>query len=337
MEHQFSGVNTVISVKEQTLLTEKQWQDLLNATSFEALKLVLTGTPYEMTVSQLANPDMIEQILMQQLKETYDFLFEATPQSEIVEIFAAQYLFHNLKVLLKTKATQQSLEHLLIPIGKYSIDILKHLVETLESAVVDDSVVLEVRNTWNDYETYQIIDAIDIGCDGGYFRYLRTLQQRIHDDSISKLIDVLIDFYNFITVLRAKEMKKSRSFMYTMMTQQGQFSKNEVIEIIETNQLSRLFDHLENPFFGRKFDRFIEKMTVGSITARELEQLKDTYLSYLFDSHQLDIQGPFQVLRYLFKKELEVSNLRLILTGFVNGLSKGQISERMTMNGNEIV
>lgn len=337
MEHQFSGVNTVISVKEQALLTEKQWQDLLNATSFDALKLVLTGTPYEMTVSQLANPDMIEQILMQQLKETYDFLFEATPQSEIVDVFSAQYLFHNLKVLLKMKATQQSLEQLLIPIGKYSVDVLKHLVETLESTVVDDSVVLEVRNTWNDYETYQIIDAIDIGCDGGYFRYLRTLQQRIQDDSIGNLIDVMIDFYNFITVLRAKEMKKSRSFMYTMMTQQGQFSKNEVIEIIETNQLARLFEHLENPFFGRRFDHFIEKMETGSITARELEQLKDTYLSYLFDSHQLDTQGPFQVLRYLFKKEMEVSNLRLILTGFVNGLSKGQISERMTMNGNEII
>ena len=327
--HDFSGVNTTISVKEQYFLSREEWQQLVNAKDAETLSIILQNSPYAMSVEQLSDPDKIEEVLMRELRNAYRFVFEESPQSEIVEIFSAQYLYHNLKVLMKMKVTENDFENLLIDIGKFPLDALRHVTQTFESSVLYPNVVEEVNRTWQDYQAYQVPEAFDVGFDGAYFAHLRHLDEKINDPKVTPIINALIDFYNVIAIKRAIELDRGHGFMYTMMTSKGSIEKKELIERVEQGQLAQWFEEQTHIYFGELFKPYIEDMNNGTITANQLEHLRDAYIHQYFFENRLDAQGPLLVLKYIFGKENEINNLRLVLTGHANGIAKEKIQERM--------
>lgn len=327
--HDFSGVNTTISVKEQYFLSHDEWQQLLNAKDTETLSIILQNSPYAMTVEQLSNPDKIEEVLMRELRNAYRFVFEESPQSEIVEVFSAQYLYHNLKVLMKMKVTGQDFENLLIDIGKFPLDALRHVTQTFESSVLYPSVVEEVNRTWQDYQAYQVPEAFDVGFDGAYFAHLRRLDEKINHPKVTPIINALIDFYNVIAIKRAIELKRGHGFMHTMTTSWGSIEKKDLIERVEQGQLAKWFEEQTHIYFGGVFKPYVEDMNNGTITADQLEHLRDAYIHQYFFENRLDAQGPLLVMKYIFGKENEINNLRLVLTGHANGISKEKIQERM--------
>ena len=70
-------------------------------------------------------------------------------------------------------------------------------------------------------------------------------------------------------------------------------------------------------------------MLDGSIQSYELEKLQSIYTHSFLHEKRREILGPMPVLRYLYGKQMEIKNLRLILTGRINQLSNEQITERM--------
>ena len=72
-----------------------------------------------------------------------------------------------------------------------------------------------------------------------------------------------------------------------------------------------------------------EKMRNQTLTTVELEYLADLLQAKLLAAGQFEIDGPLPLARYLLGKELEVKNLRLILTGMDNQLPVELIRERM--------
>ncbi|MBR7927331.1 V-type ATPase subunit [Aerococcaceae bacterium zg-ZUI334] len=327
--HDFSSVNTTISIREKDFLTTEEWQQLLDAKDTASVSLLLQNTPYEMSVEQLEDPDAIETVLMTELRRTYRWLFELSPQSEVIELFSSIYTYHNLKVLMKIRATGRDLSSLLIPIGRFSIEALEHLVNNLESAIVYPTLVEEVRRTWSEYEAYQLTDAIDVGFDGAYFAHLRMLEERISDERVAPIVNALVNFYNVIAVKRAMELAKGRSFMHTMMTSRGSVEKQILIDYIENNELSNWFEGQDNVYYGSVFQKATKAMDEGAMTASQLERLKDDYLHQFLYEKRLESDGPLTLLRYLVGKETEIRNLRLVLTGRVNGLKREQMTERM--------
>ena len=117
--------------------------------------------------------------------------------------------------------------------------------------------------------------------------------------------------------------------MYTMMTSKGSIEKKELIERVEQGQLAQWFEEQTHIYFGEVFKPYIEDMNNGTITANQLEHLRDAYIHQYFFENRLDAQGPLLVLKYIFGKENEINNLRLVLTGHANGIAKEKIQERM--------
>lgn len=70
-------------------------------------------------------------------------------------------------------------------------------------------------------------------------------------------------------------------------------------------------------------------MRSGKLTNLELEYLADLVQFKLLEQGRFETSGPLLLVRYLFGKELEVKNLRLILTGLTNQLPVEIIKERM--------
>ena len=132
-DNTFAQVNTEISIHESSFLSPAQYEQLLRASTSESRSAALEGTAYNPNHEQLTDLNTIERFLMKHLFAEYTWAFEVSPTSALVEFFTLKYTYHNLKVLLKHKATGLNLKHLLIPVGSYSLDMLEQLITTFSA------------------------------------------------------------------------------------------------------------------------------------------------------------------------------------------------------------
>ncbi|WP_124057644.1 V-type ATPase subunit [Vaginisenegalia massiliensis] len=326
---EFSQVNTSISVRERTFLTGEQLKQMLAASDNETLSLQLANSNYHISAADLSKPDQIEKALMTALAQEYQFAYQEAPDKRVVDIFALKYTYHNLKCLLKARATDFDLSSLLIPIGAYDMADLTYLVSSLQSSACDPILVDEVQDAWRDYQEYRDLKAIDLGMDYAYFHHLRKIEQAIDHPPISELVNAMIDFYNIIAAKRANEQGKPNSFTYKVMSNSSQQEMADLNRFVQDDLLATWFSPMNLIDFGHQFDESINRMKQATVTASELERVRDRFLQALLDRSKLDSMGPMPLLRYLYGKEMEVSNLRLILTGKANSLSQDQLIERM--------
>lgn len=325
----FAQLNTEISVRERSFLQATHYQQLLDAHDDAQVALILQGTPYHLSAADVTQHHQIEATLMSALAAEYETMRRMTPDADLVNVFALKYVYHNLKVLLKMRAIEQDLSELLIPIGPYPLAALQHLSLTLSSDQCAPIIVEEVQQTWSEYLDYQNTVAIDVGMDSAYFRHLRLIADETASSEVRAVILGMIDFFNAITAKRALDQAQPNSFMYQLMSRKGTLSAKEMIEVVRGDQLAQWFNQINPLPYDKQFDPYIAQMRDGTITALALEYLRDLYLARLVNQAQYDAVGPLAVLRYLYGKEMEVTNLRLILKGRANHLAKPQIQERM--------
>ena len=328
-DNTFAQVNTEISIHESSFLSPAQYEQLLRASSSESRSAALEGTAYNPNHEQLTDLNTIERFLMKHLFAEYTWAFEVSPTSALVEFFTLKYTYHNLKVLLKHKATGLNLRHLLIPVGSYSLDMLEQLITTFSAEYCPKLMVDEIAATWAEYQDYQDVRVLEIGMDLAYFAHLKRLESEFEDERLKQLVRLTIDFYNATTVQRAIRHQKPHSFMTQLLSDEGSLTNAEWIELAEKGHLASWFSKVNPLEFDAELSIYEEKLRSGKLTNLELEYLADLVQFKLLEQGRFETSGPLPLARYLLGKELEVKNLRLILTGLTNQLPVEIIKERM--------
>ncbi len=266
---------------------------------------------------------------MKHLFAEYAWAFEVSPDYALVELFTLKYTYHNLKVLLKHKATSLNLKHLLIAVGPYPLDILEHLVATFSAEHCPKFMADEIAATWAEYQDYQDVRVLEIGMDLAYFKHLKSLESAFEDERLKQLVRLTIDFYNAITVQRAIRHQKPHSFMTQLLSDEGSLTSAEWIELAEKGDLAGWFSKVNPLEFDAELRIYEEKIRSDKLTNLELEYLADLVQFKLLEQGRFETSGPLPLARYLLGKELEVKNLRLILTGLTNQLPVEMIKERI--------
>ncbi len=325
----FSKINIELSIRESELLTASDFAKLMQAQDLEHLSLLLSTTTYPLSVAELQDLNQIEKCLMRYLIGEYQWAYAETPDKKVVSLFATRYIYHNLKVLFKARATQQNLSHLLIPIGPWPMEVLEHVVATLESEILPPEMVEEIAAIWNEYEGYQDLRALEIGTDLAYFKDLKRLAGKIGEPVLEQTIRLMIDFYNVITVKRARLLDKPQSFMLQLLSDEGSLSAKDFIDLEAEHKLATWFDEVNPNTFALNLKPYETKMKDGSITALELEYLSDFLQSQLLDQARFTTEGPLILARYLLACEYEVKNLRLLLSAFSNQMPMESVKERV--------
>lgn len=327
-EIDYKGVNTVLRTYELNLLTEADYDRMLKASSLKDALEVLKGTGYEFDEKETLVNKNFEAFLMKHLGEVYQELFSITPVSEIVELFALRYTYHNLKVLLKQRFSGENLEQLLIPIGKYSISSLKKLVETGDGNDEHSILVEGVQEAIRDFDEGHRIEAATIFMDTYYFRHLRAISDKIQHPSITKMVDGIIDLYNLSTLIRSLKQSKPRGFLYTVLSSSGSISKRDLIEESINGPSAVMRKYYFSKAYGTRLSNMISE-TTNEVDTQKLDKLVDELTFELVAEGLYQPFGPIPLLGYLFAKEKEVTNIRLILVGKDNQIDEQILRERM--------
>ncbi|WP_017472111.1 V-type ATPase subunit [Amphibacillus jilinensis] len=325
---QYKGVNTLLRVYETRLLTSEDYEKMIRAEDLKEALEVLKSTEYHINDSEILEDKNFDAFLMHRLKDIYEELYSVTPDSELIQIYTLRYSYHNLKVLLKQRFKDLELEHLLIPIGKYPLTTLRNLVNTEQSEELNPIMVEAVQEAIADYEIYGRIEAADVFMDTYYYKHMRAITNRLDNDTITRMADVMIDLDNLSTVVRSINQGKSRSFLHTVLSSSGSISKHAIIEAADqgaVNVMQQLF--LDKPY-AKQLEAVLAD-SKDSINSMVLDKVIDEIIHELMEEGKYQPFGPMPVMAFMFAIEKEVTNIRLILVGKDNQIEEEIIRERM--------
>ena len=322
----YSGINTTVRILEQQLLSKDIMNSLLASKELQQALEVLQKTDYGFQTDELLQTKQFDAVLMKHLKNQYEELYELMPTPELLDIFSIRYTYHNLKVLLKEKFAKKDFSHLLVPIGRYSLATLKQLVETRDSQDVPSVMVKAVREAYEDFENFERLETADVFMDTYYFKHLRMLERELQDDKVTEFVNLMIDLENIATLIRASAQKQSRSFLQTVLSNEGTVSKTQLIDTFQELGWASLLQLFDGVSYKEELESILSQ---ENISVLKLELLKDECIYRYLKDATFDAFGPYPSLAYIHASEMEVKNIRLILVGIDNGFSEEQLRERM--------
>lgn len=322
----YKAINTLIRTYELKLLQKDDFERLLKADDLKATLDTLKATDYEFDQEELLQTKQFNEMLMTHLADVYRELYEVAPQPQLLDLFTLRYSYHNLKVLLKDLFLESNRETLLIPIGSLSVDQLKTLVSSGESDNAHPLMVEAVRLAKEDFDERQLIEAVTVYMDTYYLRHLRAISDDLQNDDISAITDTLIDLYNLTTLVRSLNQGKPRSHLHALLSSSGTVSKQDLIDDSINGAVSVLKKYYSSKVYGSKLEVVIEDNKINTL---KLDKIMDELISEIVSEGIYQAFGPMPLLGYIYAKETEITNLRLLLVGKDNQIDETILRERM--------
>ncbi|MCD5003229.1 V-type ATPase subunit [Enterococcus saccharolyticus] len=320
----YHTVNPIIRIKENELLSNETFHQLIEAESFEKIAEILRPTIYDKYLEQDFQFDF-EKKLNQELFATYEEMIALVPEPEIVWIYTMRYTFHNLKVLTKAERMQENYDYLFMPDGFYSIEELKRAIQTGSSSRLPAEVLKSIREVNDYFKESTILQGIDVIYDRRFLKEQRRIGEKLGYQELLEEICHFIDLTNIITASRCLLQQRSQGFMSTVLSSAGSIPREAFLEFVN------------KPF--EEFKTFLRWSDYGNLLAPALEAdtidflkmdlIKDQHLSEFYERSQTTAFGPLPALTFMNQKDMEATNLRLIIVGKRSGFTKEQIRERM--------
>lgn len=323
----YGPLNVTIRSKENNLLSRNHLERMIGADTYDEAVNILRETAYRNDVDRIKEDKNYDEMFMNELQEAFDVAFTNAPDKDVIEIMALRYAYHNLKVMFKENFCDDNFEHLYINIGRYSTTELRKAVHTGQSDVLPELYLNSIQEVKEDLEEYNNAHAIDIILDRRYFMHLKALAEQTGEAVIVELVVKKIDHYNISTLIRAKRQKRTNNFLSAILSNAGTFDKDELIRRAESG-VSDLMAYLKTTRYASQIDEINDDEYASIKLDRVFD---DAYMKKMREA-RLESFGPLPVLAFLNAKEIEVTNLRLILSGKENNLDSDSIRERMRLS-----
>ncbi|MGX7262384.1 V-type ATPase subunit [Enterococcus crotali] len=325
-ETAYNQINPLIRLKETELLSNAQYEQLLNAKNTEELKDILKNTVYGAYMTADFT-ERFEYIYSKEKGRLYEWLYEMAPEPEVITIYTSRITFHNLKVLTKAELTGKELDYLFIDDGRYSIETLKSAIRTRLSTELPEALMSAILEVLDYFQESSMLQAIDIIYDRNFLTFQRQLAEKIGDQDIKAEVIAFIDLTNISTMARGIIQGQHENFLSTVLSSSGNISKEQFLEY--TDQSLAVFTEF---VLGTSYGTLLAPIVSAETKELDLvafEKVKDNYLTSLYDKAKIMAFGPLPLLAFLNAKEVEWKNLRLILVSKRSDFPIEVIRERM--------
>lgn len=316
-------------VYEKGFLDGQDFDRLIEAESTDEFKRLLSETSYPDAVNHIDSRKELDETLDQVLVDMYRRYYKATIDSEVVEILASEYIFHNLKTVLKSYLLDEDLTYLLIPITDYDYEgLYQDLLEN--GRVSKDRPFAEVLNmALDEYEESKDPQRLDMTMDKFQNEYMLSLAvdtDILEAPLIEEYIRNLIDVQNINMTLRGKKQNHRIICVAGFLIEGGniptdvftQYYFEDPEQLVEQLKKYDIYDSVV-----KGLDQYLED--------GKLLHFRENTLNYLDKVGQKGKKvtyGPEVLFAYMLKKQREVQLIRIIVNGKINGLTPDEIRDR---------
>lgn len=327
-ETAYNQINPLVRLKETELLSNAQYEQLLNAKSINELKEILKNTVYGPYMTSDFT-ETFEYIYSKEKGKLYEWLYEMAPEPEVITIYTSRATFHNLKVLTKAELTGKNLDHLFIEDGRYSIETLKSAIRTRVSTELPQPLMNAILEVLDYFQESTTLQAIDIIYDRNFLTFQKYLAEALNDQNILAEVTAFIDLTNISTMARGIIQGQHENFLSTVLSSSGSISKVRFLDYTEQT-LASFTDFVLTTVYGGLVLPIVSAKT-KEMDLVAFEKVKDDYLTSLYDKAKTMAFGPLPLLAFLNAKEVEWKNLRLLLVSKRSNFPIEIVRERMRM------
>lgn len=343
----YIGGSISTRIRENNLLTSNDLERLNDYNSVEDVLNALSDSSYRDAIQNLNRPEEYEKILDEELKNSYDLIENTAGDDNILQYFRERYNFHNLKVLVREIAQDESYANLYNDIGNIDLAYIKRrlssdnievgFLESLEiegyepfnkSVNENDTYVEYGKKALAKFRQTNNPKDIDITLDKAYYEKLLIDAKEIDLEELTKYTKERIDLINIKTLLRIKAQGNEASNLDEALIDGGYIEPERLVELAPAD-INHIVVKLSNENINKYLVRALDDEKSLDQNLLDLEKA--------IDDHQMDYSrlaksmtyGPEVLMNYIISKETEIKNLRIILVSKLNSLPKEFTLERL--------
>lgn len=325
----FPQMNTLVKIRETTLLSKQQKLELINAENIETALNILNGTSF-FTFSHPTHLHELESTLETEKRYYLKWSKEMAPGIPIAEIFEVPDLIHNIKVFLREQISsnkdnvQNELAYLYLNLECCDNFYFNNLLKTpkTELSNTENCIKTCIENAISDYAIHNSFLRTDLIL--MFFGHVKLLElsEKVDNPKISDFIKTYVDL-NLLSILfqiREIPIVLNKSIISKARTGNLKFDPELLFSGSVRQQDELVRSTLYSEFWASLKDKTAQRLSDVYI---------DNYLLNICKQAKLEAFGVFPLFAFLYAKMLDIKNVRLIFSLKKNNANKNEIEERL--------
>jgi len=319
-----------IRIIEKGLLTRSDLAKVLDAGNLEGALLALRDSFYGPYVSKLENPDMFEVALQEAVKAVHDKVMKLAPEPLVIAAYRVppeEGAFSSLGNL-----TPEELKGALEPVRRGEAPAAPQELEPDSVAESAYKVTCELAAVYAQVleqdQTRQLTSfEVDSLIDKSYYAWAASVYSKSGYDALVDIIRSEIDIVNLKMAVRARRLGISSPDFEGILIPGGSIDTARLAE-----GYSKGYAGIASAYKDTRLERLAARGVSLAQKGQPLtgwERECDNAMVRLVRQARKISLGPEPVFGYMFGRELEVRNLRIILAGKQSEISEHEISERL--------
>ena len=314
---------------------------------FSEIAKFLQDSSYRKEINALANEysgaDLLELALNRNLAESFKKLVRISPYelALLIKEYTKRKDIDDIKTILRgkfTNANEKLIENSITGAGTLSFDFLVSLIkkESIEDVLRNNRLVefSLLEDGLNDLKEKKNLVSIENALDKYYFSHIIQFSKILprEGELFRNFLLEEVEISNILTLLRLKKARIGKSVAKNFIILSGNRLKDsKIIRLAGLDDLEELSNALGNTEYRNAVAKGFEEFKKNN----SLITLETELYKYLLKQSALFMhQHPLSVdviLGYMFAKEIEVRNLKIIVKGRQLGLSEKFIENQLVL------
>ncbi len=343
-EYSWASAVGRIRVLEKRFLSRAELLQLAAAASLESTLAALRDTIYGPYIVKTQGAESYDRVLNESLVAEYDMIAGMAPEPKVIAAYRGRHDFHNLKVIAKNQRLGMAAqEEAFSRLGNIDPDLLKQRLQE-DSALHDerrmpkDNEVIALKRAYEDTASFgpdaeggqaQALDALrmDALMDRAYYEWFVYVMKRHGYDSLLTYAEHEVDLVNLRMALRGRKQGLSADVMAHVFLPGG------TIPVLDlSNAYAESDEALKGVFGSTPLSALADQglgLAAEKASLTRWEKACDDALMSVVKRARFSPMGPEPAYGYVFGREIETRNLRVILSGKQAQVSSKEISERL--------
>ncbi len=312
-----------IRVFEKKLLKREQLQRLVQAGDEKNFLHLLQETDYGSYIQNVKRPEDFHKAMDSSWLYNLKEVLEMARDKEVVEVLAARYVYHNLKVLVKEEILGEDLSALLLELPAMDVDSIRNRLSREDKKEVPEAIYRALE----DYEDKKDAQRIDLILDRAYYEEMLAKVEKLEDSFLTSFVVRSIDYSNAKALLRLKAQGLDYEALEDIYIPGGRIERESFNRLYKEEPgqvLESLGKEISDSTLKRA--RAVYEAT-GSLSAVE-KLMEDALMDFTRDNRRVTY-GPEVLFGFLLAKEREIMNLRMVYTSIIAGIAPEKIEERL--------
>lgn len=329
----YGYVNARVRAMRAYLLTKEFFMRLVEAEDFEALHSLLEQTIYRREVN--------EALLMDPERPDYDLAFslnlvaalrkikDATggEAHRLVNLLLSRYDLLNVKTVLRGKhgeAAPADIMSTLVPVGEISMEDLETMVrENNVMGIVEFMMMNGIRYAspleaaMQDFiKKNQDLSVLELALDKYHYRTImdQLKGRRRNTEMVRRMFLAEIDMRNISTLVRIRGIRLDDDEVKNLMLPAGTLTADQFLELDRLGDIVTIVSEYPDPQYKKVLEKALAEYQEIDVVAfdRELERRLAQQGAAMSN---VDVLGIGVIIGYMWLKDNEIVNLRLVLKG----------------------